>query len=125
MNCMKCGVEIEAGQVFCQECLAKMADCPIEPGTVIQLPRMQAAPAAKKLPHRRAPSAEEQVKILKKRVRILAIGWLITLALLAALAYPAISHLMEDKLLPGQNYSSVSSTKPNVSHETFASAATE
>lgn len=120
MNCMKCGVEIEAGQVFCQDCLAEMANYPVKPGTAVQLPRTQEGLPSKKPVHRRAPSAEEQVKSLKKLLRVLTVGWLITLALLAALVYPAIAHLMEDDFLPGQNYSSVTGTKSNVSRETFA-----
>lgn len=38
MNCIRCGREIEAEQVFCAECLEDMERHPVKPGTPIQLP---------------------------------------------------------------------------------------
>ena len=125
MNCMKCGVEIDAGQVFCHDCLKEMANYPIKPGTVVQLPRRQEGPANKKPAARRSLSAEEQIKQLKIRLRILTVLWLVTLALLAALAYPAILYLDKDDFLPGQNYSSITSGDTDVSRETSAPPASE
>lgn len=118
MNCLRCGTEIDAEQVFCPDCQADMAKSPVEPGTVILLPRTKDAPAPKKLPHRRIPTPEEQMKTLKKHVKILALGWLITAVLLVLLAYFAIPRLTGEHFLPGQNYSSVTATNPTVSRET-------
>ena len=118
MNCLRCGVEIEAEQVFCLDCQADMAKSPVDPGTVILLPKKQDAPPPKKVTHRRVLTPEEQIRNLKKYVRILALGWLITAVLLVLLAYFAIPRLTEERVLPGQNYSSVTTTKPTVSRET-------
>lgn len=116
MNCMKCGREIDTEQVFCEVCLADMEKYPVKPGTAVQLPRRPEPSGGKKTRSRRrsAFSAEEQVKQLKKRVRLLAALLVITLGLLAALGYFFTRHLMEeDRLLPGQNYSAVdTSTTP-------------
>ena len=62
MNCMKCGVEIPEGQVFCDHCLELMKEYPIRPGVHIHLSKRAEdvggpqKPAKKK----RAPSQEEQ-----------------------------------------------------------------
>lgn len=44
MNCLKCGREIEEGQVFCNDCLVQMAKYPVKPGTAVQLPSAEALP---------------------------------------------------------------------------------
>ena len=119
MNCLRCGTEIDADQVFCPDCRADMAKTPVDPGTVILLPRTKDAPAPKKVPHRRIHTPEEQVKTLKKQARVLALGWLITAALLVLLAFFAIPRLTREHFLPGQNYSSVTTINPTtVSRET-------
>lgn len=111
MNCMKCRRETVDNQVFCAECLADMEKYPVRPGTIIQLPRRREEPAAKKNPSRRKapPPPEEQVKGLKKQVRRLRAALLIALLLLAIAGYFTAVHIMESdvRLLPGQNYSSV------------------
>lgn len=61
MNCMKCGVEIQEGQVFCDHCLSVMAQHPVRPGTHIHLPKR---PVKKK----RTPSQDEQISTLKMKV---------------------------------------------------------
>lgn len=110
MNCMKCGREIEQGQVFCQECLLDMEKYPVKPGTAVQLPRRRETTVVKKTRRRANLSLEEQVKLLKKRVRLLTISAILLLALVAALLYPAVSYMLEaEHILPGQNYSAVTS----------------
>ena len=113
MNCMKCGQEIDEGQVFCASCLEEMGKYPVKPGTVVQLPRQKPVPVAKKVytKRRQAPTAEELLVKQKRRFRMLLLAWLLTLALLIALAFPTIRDLlMEEKLLPGQNYTTITST---------------
>lgn len=112
MNCMKCGRETLAEQVFCEECLLEMEKYPVRPGTVVQLPTRKESASPKKVSKRKAVSLEEQVRALKKRTRVLAICLTAAVALAAALAYPAVKYLLEDHFKIGQNYSSIVTSKP-------------
>ena len=109
MNCMKCGRDLEPGQVFCQECRAEMEKYPVKPGTVVQLPRRREESAIKKMSRRRTPPIpEEQVKSLRKIIRGLVGMIMVLLALVAVLLYPTIKDLLaKETFLPGQNYSSI------------------
>lgn len=107
MSCLKCGRETPADAVFCEDCRLEMAKYPVRPGTVIQLPRRQESAAVKKAPRKRTIPLEDQVKILKKWVRILVVSLLVAVAVAAALAFPAIQHLQERRAKLGQNYSSI------------------
>ena len=70
MNCMKCGRDIPAEQVFCDNCLEIMKKYPVKPDTVVQLPRSRQQIAQKKQSARRRPlSPEEQIPVLKKSLR--------------------------------------------------------
>lgn len=114
MLCMKCGREIEAEQVFCEECLAGMEKYPVKPGTVVLLPkRPPQSPIKKAVNHRRHPAIplEEQVKKLKKRVVVLSCSLALAVAAVAGLCWLELRQYLEeeDKLLPGQNYSSMTS----------------
>lgn len=111
MVCIKCGREVGEDQVFCPNCLNGMEKYPIKPGTVVQIP---SRPAAKKQPAHRPSSPEEQVAKLKKRVAVLS--WLLVLmaALVIGLGWQSIVRYYEenlDELLPGQNYSAVTTTE--------------
>lgn len=110
MACMKCGRETAADQIFCQDCLLDMERYPVKPGTAVLLPIHRESSAIRKSAQRRTPSAEDQVKWLKKRVRLLTILLLLCVVLIACLAVPAAEHLMEDRVRPGQNYSSIVTT---------------
>lgn len=110
MACMKCGRETSADQIFCQDCLLDMERYPVKPGTAVLLPIHRESSVTRKAPKRRAPSAEDQVKWLKKRVRLLTILLLLCVLLIVCLAFPAAQHLMEDRVRPGQNYSSIVTT---------------
>ena len=48
MACMKCGKKLGQSQVFCDECLEKMAQSPVDPNTMVTLPRRESAPAPRK-----------------------------------------------------------------------------
>ena len=112
MSCMKCGRDIEEGQVFCNSCLEVMAKYPVKPGIAIQLPSKKDSLVPKKAaPKRRQPpTPEEQIRRLKKRIRRLVILWLITLLLLAAAVYPTVEYFTGKRFhLPGQNYSTITS----------------
>ena len=58
MNCMKCGRETRGEDVFCQDCLTEMKKYPVDPGTVVLLPRRK-DPSAKKADKRHPPTPEE------------------------------------------------------------------
>ena len=114
-KCMKCGREFDAQQIFCDGCLAEMDKYPVKPGVVVMLPRRRSQPAKEKTPRRRQVQIlpEEQIKLLKKRLRIQAIALALVGLLLAAAMWLQVSYQLEKnehKLLPGQNYSSESTT---------------
>ena len=108
MNCMKCGREIAEDQVFCESCLEVMRKYPVKPGIAIQLPQRKEASFVKKVQTKRryVPTPEERIRTLKKRIRVLVILWLITLALLVAALYPALEYFQGRRFhQTGQNYS--------------------
>ena len=79
MQCMKCGVEIPEGQVFCESCLEIMERYPVKPGTPVQiLPRIPKDKGSK----RRELSPEELLskqRSVNRRQRLLI--WLLVVAL--------------------------------------------
>lgn len=116
MQCMKCGREVEAGQVFCPECLAVMEQYPVKPGTIVQLPPHTGQVPVKKQPvHYRKPALplEEQVKLLRKRLQILSLALVLALTALGVLMYLSVKDFLskDTEFLPGQNYSSVTSVE--------------
>lgn len=116
MLCMKCGREIEPERVFCPDCLADMEKYPVKPGTVVQIPRRPSQPQLKKgTNYRRQPAVplEEQIKRLKKRVAVLTCSLILAIAAIAGLCWLVVDQYFEnlDKVLPGQNYSSITTTE--------------
>lgn len=115
MQCLKCSREIPAGDVFCGDCLMDMEKYPVKPGTPVRIPRRQESAAQKKQAARRtAVPPEEQVKRLKRRLRLVSGLLALVLALGCAAALLGYNYIKKnrDKRLPGQNYSSVTSTAP-------------
>ena len=110
MQCMRCGRDVESGEVFCDECHRDMESYPVKPGTVVLLPQYTQYSQPKRPPVRIVPP-EEQIRKLKKRTRVM--GWLLAVSVLvAALSAWAAIYLYTEyngKYLPGQNYSSVTS----------------
>lgn len=110
MNCMKCGREIAAEQVFCEACLEDMEKYPVKPGVVVHIPsRPQDQPQKKAARKKAALTPEEQVHRLKRKVIALRIVLLCMLVSVGLLAYAAVH--MADELdmyrFWGQNYSTV------------------
>jgi hypothetical protein len=106
---MKCGREIPAGQVFCDECLKDMEKYPVKPGTAIHLPPPPKAVPAKKSNVNRRPMLQpvEQVKILKQRLFFVSAMLILTLMLMIS-GFLLTAEFIQDsqsKPLPGQNYS--------------------
>lgn len=111
MKCLKCGREQDAEQVFCEDCLLEMGRYPIAPNAVVQLPLRKASPPVRKTPQHWTVSPEEQIRILKKRIRILSTVLFVTLLLLAALIYPTVKYFTRHYYLrPGQNYTAIVAT---------------
>lgn len=115
MQCLRCGREIAVGDVFCRDCLADMAGHPVKPGTPVLIPKRQETVAPKKqAPRRPAVPPEEQVKRLKRRLRLVSAVLALVLAVGCAAAWFGYRYIVElrSKRLPGQNYSSVTVTAP-------------
>lgn len=87
MDCMKCGREIPAGQVFCDRCLEVMQQYPVKSDAPIHLPvhRPQVAPKKQSSRRRQLPP-EEQVPLLKRSCRRLSLSIVVLALLLAAAA---------------------------------------
>ena len=87
------------------DCQAEMSRDPVKPGTPVFIP-VRGDSGARKQPRRRAPSAEDQLKALRKQVRLLAALLAVAVLVIALLTVPAWKYLFEQRVLPGQNYSS-------------------
>ena len=112
MGCLKCGRDLEEGQIFCASCLESMAKYPVKPGTPISLPKSRGdAPVRKSSRSKLPPAPEDQVKRLRKRCRWLTA--LVVLLLMGCVALGLVSlRLAQEakKPAPGQNYSAMETT---------------
>lgn len=105
MNCIKCGREISANQVFCDECLTDMERHPVNPGTPVLLPPREKRAPAKRSGNKRTLKPEEQIAAQRTLIRWLLV---LILVLIAALSFmvAALLHTMdnkEEKSSAGQN----------------------
>ena len=107
MYCMKCGREIRENAVFCPNCLAEMEKYPVQPGTVVLLPRRREHSILKKLPKRHVPTAEEQIAVLRKRVMWLSVLLVVCIAVIVLMFNPTMHYVLDEHYEIGQNYSSV------------------
>ena len=127
MQCMRCGRDVEEGQVFCEECRAEMEKYPVRPGTAVLLPHYHQQHTMPKKPVKRTVPPEEQIRRLKRRSRILA--WLLaaSIAVSAGLGYLAATLYIEyeGKFLPGQNYSAKQTEPSETTSEPTGKAAVE
>jgi hypothetical protein len=103
---MRCGVQIQANQVFCEDCLATMEQYPIKPGTPVHLPLRAPAPDPKKAPKRKAePTAEEQLTRARGLIRWMAAALAAALLALAVTGAVLVQELQEPNLPQRRNYS--------------------
>ena len=109
MNCMKCGRETKDDQVFCQDCLRIMQRYPVQPGTVVFLPRRR-EPGVKKTVKRHVVSAEEQIRKLRKQLTILWIVLVICIAAIVMMINPTLHYALDKHVEIGQNYTAVNIT---------------
>lgn len=112
MNCIKCGRETTGEDVFCQECLSEMGRYPVQPGTVVLLPRRKDSSYAKKAPKRHTPSPEEQISVLRNRISILVLLLVFSIAAIALMFKPTMHYIRDEHYEIGQNYSSVTPSAP-------------
>lgn len=105
MNCLRCGRETDEDQAFCLECQKEMAKYPIDPNAVVQLP-VRRQPQPRKPAKRRIPP-EEQIRLLKLRIRLYACLLAVALIAVVCLAIPVIHGIGQQKFAIGQNYSTV------------------
>ena len=111
MYCLRCGRETDDEQAFCLECQKEMARYPVDPNAVVTLPARRQTPPKKVV--KRKISPEEQLKFLRRRVRIYACLFIAALITAVCLAVPFIRDIGKEKFQIGQNYSTVKpSTEP-------------
>lgn len=106
MFCLKCGREIFAEQVFCDNCLAVMEESPVKPGTPVLLPSPKRQVSSKKQTHRkRVLPAEEQVVHLRKALRRMYLCVAVLIVVLGMATALLVNEILEDDAPAiGQNY---------------------
>lgn len=80
MHCLKCGRETAGSQVFCDGCLAIMAQNPVNPDTAVQLPRRAFLPDRPPVKKKRPPTLEELLIQARRENRKLR-RWIVLLCL--------------------------------------------
>ena len=107
MNCIKCGKEVNEDGVFCVDCLLEMAKYPVDPGTVVLLPRRWESSVQKKQVKRHIPPPEELIATLRKKVLILTLLLLACITAIILMFEPTMHYVRDEHFEIGQNYSSV------------------
>ena len=107
MACLKCGKKTKDDQSFCPRCLEVMEQYPVKKDVHIQLPNRPEV-TVKKAPRKRRPlSAEEQLPILRRKSRRLALAVVALAILLGAAAFLLVKDWLTEEVLPiRQNLSS-------------------
>ncbi len=106
MICLKCGRSIAEDQVFCGDCLAKMDESPVKPGTPVLLPIPKNQAAVKKQTSRkRVIPPEEQVIHLRKALKRMYLCVAVLIVVLGMATALLVSQMLkEDAPIIGQNY---------------------
>ena len=113
MYCLKCGRETDDEQAFCLDCQKEMVKYPVDPNAVVTIPVRKQAPPKKSVKRKTPP--EDQVRELKRRVRLYACLFAVALVAAICLSIPFIRDIGKEKFQIGQNYSTVKpSTEPMV-----------
>ncbi len=114
MECLKCGIEIDSGHTFCDECVAQMAKHPIKPGTPVHLPiRPTTHEKAAARTRERTPS--QAIAELRRMIRWLTVTIAVLSLLLCATAVFLLHTLdaQSENNRPGRNYTvDTSNTAP-------------
>lgn len=96
MNCLKCGKSVEGQQVFCDDCLDSMADCPVKPGTLVYLPLRETAPAEKKTSRTKKGTPGDRLLQMARAVRWLMVTVAVLSVLLTLVAGILLHNLTND-----------------------------
>jgi len=114
MQCIKCGRDLKDSDTFCENCQEIMVRYPVKPGTVIVLPKHREPGFSRRSQTRRKPLSPQAKARKQRRRRIIGIV-LVILGLLLSFAAGYLTAWYtprENKLLPGQNYSTMDTTAP-------------
>ena len=112
LNCMKCGTEIEGGNVFCGSCLTDMDKYPVKPGTRILLPNHPAPESVKKQPVRkRPPTVAQKLKKTQKVLKWVTVALVVSLLMLGFTLSMLIEYVTpkDPQENIGQNYNTIGS----------------
>ena len=108
MTCLKCGVDVPEGQVFCEHCLSVMKEYPVKPGAHIHLPKRALTEEEPKKPgkKKRVPSPEEQIAALRLKVHRLRVAAVILVFILCIVTGFLALKIYSDFTTPetGRNY---------------------
>ena len=112
MKCMKCGVSIPSGQVFCEDCLTDMAAHPVRQDAPLVLPRREKQVATKRS-KKRVKKPEEQIIGLKRIIALLLTAVVVLSAALAISVYLLFQQMTEPVTpqVPDQNYTTSASAE--------------
>ena len=114
VNCMKCGRETKADDVFCLECLDHMERHPVPENMLVYVPsaKDRAAAAKKKTVTHPVVSVEEQVKRLHRKIEMHRLLLILFMGATIFFGILSIETLHELKLsnLIGKNYTTVIAT---------------
>lgn len=112
MDCIKCGRETRGEDIFCQECLAEMEKYPVQPGTVVLLPRRRDSSVSKKSVKRHTPSSEELIENLRRQNAFLLFLLVVCVTAILLMFEPTMHYVLDEHYEIGQNYSSVTTDTP-------------
>ena len=107
MQCLRCGREIEEGQVFCFLCESIMVKHPVKPNTVVTIPERSVR--IRTTPSRKPQRPEEDTDQLRRTILQLRL-WICMLmaALMLCVGVLTWQELhREEKPAIGQNYHSI------------------
>jgi hypothetical protein len=107
MECLRCGREIEDGQVFCSGCMGVISKSPVKPNTVVTIP--ERTERVRTAPTRKATAVEEDTDHLHRTIMQLRL-WVCMLmaALMLCVAFLTWQELSRDTgPAIGQNYQSI------------------
>lgn len=104
MYCLKCGCETTGSNIFCDDCLAEMKECPVKGDVAIHIPDHPMPDQEKKAKKQR--SADSLVKTQKNLIRILFVTLILLLAIVCVLSYFLMQELQTPSIAPelGNNY---------------------